>query len=336
MQSSDDENLLRRYGHSRDEAAFRELARRYGGLVYGACLHEVRRPDLAEDAAQAVFLDLARKASRIRIGGSLVPWLYKASKHAGRNALRAERRRSTVPLVDTIPAAATETPNDALFQALDALNSSEREAVVLRFVQGFSFTEVGRAQGVSEDAARMRVQRALKRLGTEYVPAFAPPAGLVVRLAALPLPKAAPLMNAPLLFASGSVAALTVAGAVTLRLQSPETIRNQASGTASASLAPRTYLPDAFSQKQAAKGDPTAVIDKPFTLAYHYTEQDLRTRAMREAEAKEVRRRLTPDVDADKMTPEDLEASVASALRSAPPIERDVTLSYDGTTLYID
>lgn len=103
MSARDDATLLRLYAHSGDEAAFRELAHRYGGLVYAACLREVRRPELAEDAAQAVFLDLARKAGRIRLKTPLVPWLYKAASLASRNVLRAERRGPTVPIDGSTP-----------------------------------------------------------------------------------------------------------------------------------------------------------------------------------------------------------------------------------------
>lgn len=336
MRSSNDEILLRLYARSGDEAAFRELARRYGGLVYAACLREVRRPDLAEDAAQAVFLDLARKAGRVRVGGSLVPWLYAASKHAGRNVLRAERRRPTVPLEDTLPAAPTDLPDDALFQALDALNSSDREAVVLRFVQGLSFAEVGQAQGVSEDAARMRVGRALKRLRTEYVPAFAPTAHLAARLATLPLPAPVTLMTTPLLLSAlGGVAVL--AGTTVLWPVIAFSISQRIPQNVSApATPPAPPLPPKFTDKEKTGVSPSRPIDKPFTLTYHYAERDLRTQTMREAEAKETRKRLTPYVDQDKMTPEDLENSVASALRLGLAIERDVTLSFDGTTLYID
>lgn len=216
MDSHDDETLLRRYAQERDEAAFRELALRYGALVYSACFREVRRSDWAEDATQAVFLALARKSGRLRVKTSLVPWLYATARLECRGLLRAERRRQgrEAPLNEEIlaPAAASD---DALFQALDALRASDREAVVLRFVQGLSLAEVGRTQGVSEDAARMRVQRALKRLRTEYVPVLTAPLGLVQRLATLTLPAPTPLMTAPVLLASGGLSALIVVGAAT-------------------------------------------------------------------------------------------------------------------------
>lgn len=339
MSVRDDESLLRAYARSGDEAAFRELARRYGGLVYGACLRDLRRPELAEDAAQAVFLDLARKAGRIRIKTSLVPWLYTAARLASRNVLRADRRRPTVPIDETVPAPEVSS-DDALFQALDALGAPEREAVILRFVQGLSLAEVGQAQGVSEDAARMRIQRALRRLRTEYVPSLAAPLGLAQRLATLPLPKATPLMTTPLLLASGGtvsiMATALVAGSALMR----------PSSSPSPSPSPGAISKPAPVLVAQAPGEPVVakptekgavpVIDRPFTLRYHYIERDLRSKAIRDRQADRYRRDLLKEVDADRMTPEQMEQSVAQMRNPRGSYERDLTVSFDGRTLYLE
>jgi RNA polymerase sigma factor (sigma-70 family) len=217
MEVRSDETLLRLYALHRDEAAFREVARRYGGLVYGACLHHLSRPELAEDAAQAVFLTLARKAGRVRIKTSLVPWLYEVAKRECRGVLRAERRRSSreMPLDEAIPAP-TDHVDEALFGALDALTGPEREVIVLRFVQGLSLAEVGKTQGISEDAARMRIQRALGRLRREYVPTVSAPLPFLERLASLALPKPSPIMTPPTLLATGGLASIALIGVVSV------------------------------------------------------------------------------------------------------------------------
>lgn len=340
MRAGDDESLLRAYGRQGDEAAFRELSRRYGGLVYGACLRETRRTDLAEDATQAVFLALARKAGRLRVRNSLVPWLYAASKLASRNVLRTERRRPTVALDETVPAPDLAT-DDALFQALDSLSTPEREAVVLRFLQGLSLFEVGQAQGVSEDAARMRVQRALKRLRTEYVPVLTAPLSLTERLTTLALPKPVPLMTTPLILTAGGVAALALVGASTLHLgsSSVSTFKpapNLASAQAKPPSSPaKTQPPSATVSKPSTGRGSVPMIDKPFTLAYHYTERDLRSQATRDADAERARKDFAPSVDKDQMTPEQLESTIAS-IRRPRNYERDMTFSFDGKTLYIE
>jgi RNA polymerase sigma factor (sigma-70 family) len=85
-----DNALLEQFITGRNEAAFAALVQRYGALVYGVCARVLRHVEDAEDAAQATFLVLARKASSIRTGTSLAGWLYRV---AFRIALHAKQRR---------------------------------------------------------------------------------------------------------------------------------------------------------------------------------------------------------------------------------------------------
>ena len=79
-----DAQLLRDYADHRTEAAFSEIVARHTDLVYSAALRQVSAPDLAGDVAQDVFRALASKASppanQLAGGGSLVGWLYLATR----------------------------------------------------------------------------------------------------------------------------------------------------------------------------------------------------------------------------------------------------------------
>jgi RNA polymerase sigma factor (sigma-70 family) len=87
--------LLRSYADARCEEAFAELVRRHFDLVYSAALRQVNgNASLAQDVAQTVLIDLARKAGSLANRESLAGWLYTSTRFAALNLMRAERRRT--------------------------------------------------------------------------------------------------------------------------------------------------------------------------------------------------------------------------------------------------
>src|SRR5262245_19666298 len=86
--------LLRRYAETRSEEAFVELVRRHLDLVYSAALRQVNGDaHLAQDVAQTVFADLARKAGPLSRRSVLTGWLYTSTHFAAAKVVRAGRRR---------------------------------------------------------------------------------------------------------------------------------------------------------------------------------------------------------------------------------------------------
>src|SRR5580765_482104 len=89
-----DGELLRRYAQSRSEESFGELVQRHLDLVYSAALRQVNGDThLAQDVAQSVFADLARKAASLADRSALTGWLYTSTHFAAAKAVRTERRR---------------------------------------------------------------------------------------------------------------------------------------------------------------------------------------------------------------------------------------------------
>jgi RNA polymerase sigma factor (sigma-70 family) len=168
-----DWELIQDYCRNGSESAFTALVKRHVDFVYCAALRQVRDPSLAEDTSQAVFLLLARKAQSFRPGTVLVSWLFRTTHFIAARALRSKYRRQRRELEVAnmnSQTTASETDHDwelvapVLDEALAALPQKDRDVVLLRFIARKSFSQVGAEIGVSEDAAKKRVSRALARL----------------------------------------------------------------------------------------------------------------------------------------------------------------------------
>lgn len=169
-----DAELLRRYVEQKDEPAFTDLVQRHIGLVYAAALRRTNgRAHLAEEIAQTVFSDLARKAVALRGHPTLTGWLYRSTRYTAIDAARAEQRREK--LAQSLATMSDETssaegPVDweklrpVIDEAMDRLSERDREIMLLRFFNGLTFGEVGAQLNLSENAARMRAERALEKL----------------------------------------------------------------------------------------------------------------------------------------------------------------------------
>ncbi len=168
----DDAQLLRRYVEKRSQEAFAELVQRHVNLVYFAALRRVGGDaHLADDVAQRVFADLARKAPTLRGRTALTGWLYTSTRFAAAQAVRSERRRRTheqeAQTMQEIHATADPDWNQlrpVIDEAMDELSDTDREAVLLRYFENQPLAAVGARFALSADAARMRVDRALEKL----------------------------------------------------------------------------------------------------------------------------------------------------------------------------
>src|SRR5689334_23319132 len=106
-----DRDLLRAFAATRDEAAFAALVRRHGPLVLGVCRRVLADAPEADDAFQAVFLVLARRAGSLRRPEQVASWLYGVAVRCARRvrAAAAARRAKEHPMSD-VPAPAAADP----------------------------------------------------------------------------------------------------------------------------------------------------------------------------------------------------------------------------------
>jgi RNA polymerase sigma factor (sigma-70 family) len=167
-----DSELLAQYAIRRDEGSFAELARRHIDHVYSTALRLVGGDThLAEDVTQAVFVDLARKASSLRECRALSGWLHTSTRYAAAKLVRTEQRRrereQTIVAMTHDPSSSEpewEQVRSVLDDSISELCAPDRDALLLRFFERKAFAEIGSLLGLSENAARMRVHRAVDKL----------------------------------------------------------------------------------------------------------------------------------------------------------------------------
>ncbi len=168
----EDRQLLRQFVEHNSQEAFSILTQRYTRLVYSVCHRELEDAETAEDVTQAVFLILARKAPHLSRRVVLSGWLFQTARFAARNArtrqarrMAAEQKRSELMSQEqSLDSEAWREIEPILNQSLAALRESERECLLLRYFQGLSHVEIGTALGLSEEAARKRLTRALEKM----------------------------------------------------------------------------------------------------------------------------------------------------------------------------
>jgi len=171
---SEDAQLLSRYAKDRSEAAFAELTKRHVDLVYSAALRLVHgNVQSAQDVTQQVFTEAALQAKRLARHPALVGWLYTTTRQMALRVIRTEQRRQAREqeantmnelLRDDTPPAEWSQLSPVIEEALHELSEKDRHAILLRYFQNRSLHEVGTALDLTENAARMRVDRALDKL----------------------------------------------------------------------------------------------------------------------------------------------------------------------------
>jgi RNA polymerase sigma factor (sigma-70 family) len=169
-----DDELLRvaRAGRDPDgEAAFAVLVERHGPLVYHTCYVALRHTHDAEDAFQATFLVLARKANSLSARRNLGPWLYEVARrvaaHAKAAALRRERHERLAAGSESRedPPDKSE-PTRLLHAALDRLPARFRLPIVLCDLEELSYQDAAERLGWTLPTIRNRLSRGRRRLQT--------------------------------------------------------------------------------------------------------------------------------------------------------------------------
>ena len=217
--------LLDRFVTRRDEAAFEALVSRHGPMVLGVCRRLLRDPNDVDDAFQATFLVLVRKAGSLRRRDLLGNWLYGvAYRVAVRSRAVASRRAATetASAVAASPAREPAAPMPELYEELQRLPERYRVAVVLCYLEGLTHEEAASRLGWPVGTVKGRLSRArellrlrLTRRGLTLATASAVPSLLAIdAVTAVPAALVEPTLKAAALVAAGQ---FTAAGLIVTR-----------------------------------------------------------------------------------------------------------------------
>jgi RNA polymerase sigma factor (sigma-70 family) len=166
-----DKELLERFAASRDpggELAFTTLVARHGPMVLNVCRRILRNPSDADDAFQAIFLVLVRRAGSIRFGNMLAPWLYGVSVRVARRVRVMGARRSPIAwdedALESIPDRGSGVHSGldlrlAIDDALALLPASFRAAIGLCYLEGLTHEEAADKLGCPVGTVRSRLAR---------------------------------------------------------------------------------------------------------------------------------------------------------------------------------
>jgi RNA polymerase sigma factor (sigma-70 family) len=166
-----DHQLLERFALSRDEAAFATLLRRHGPMVLAVCRSVLHNLHDAEDAFQATFLVLARKAGSIHRRALVSSWLQRVAYHlavdAQANAARRrllEQRAAIMPSADPVLDLSLRELRRVLNEEIQQLPDEFRAPLVLCCVEEKSLGEAARLLGWTKGTVKGRLQRGRERL----------------------------------------------------------------------------------------------------------------------------------------------------------------------------
>ena len=201
-----DAELVERFVARRDptaEAAFTVLVRRHGPMVHRVCRAIVRDHHAAQDASQATFLVLARKAGSLRVGNSLGPWLHGvACRVAAKARAAATRRRAHEARVagmtpTLVSDGLREDLGPMIHEEIARLPDRYRTPIILCDLEGRTYEEAARAMGRPVGTIKSRLARGREQLRGRMIRRGVAPTGPCLRRIPLRSSRRDPLPGLP-------------------------------------------------------------------------------------------------------------------------------------------
>jgi len=161
-----------------DLTAYREILRRYEGLVYNTCYKVIGNAEDAQEVSQDALIQIFHKLNQFEGRAAFKTWLYKIVHNYCRNRLsKIIRRRhgkeayeGEMVKTENDPAASLdkEDLSEKVKEALNKLKDKDREIIVLKFMSGLTLQEISEVLDLGLSAAKMRLYRALEAFKDAY------------------------------------------------------------------------------------------------------------------------------------------------------------------------
>lgn len=162
-----------------DLEAYRELVKRYEGLVYNVCMKFLGSREDAEEVAQDSLLQVFHKIHQFQGRSAFKTWLYKIVHNFCRNRISKivrkreiqeayEEHAKETPLSDQFGSSDSAEKNARIQEALDKLKPKEKEIIIYKFISGMTLQEISEVTGIGVSAAKMRYYRAMEAFKEAY------------------------------------------------------------------------------------------------------------------------------------------------------------------------
>jgi len=214
-----DSELLAGFAENGSQADFAVLVERYGNMVHGVCLRVLGDHHEAQDATQAVFLTLARKAGSLRRDPSVGGWLYTVARRLAKDWRNTRTRRQTretdamhEPTNPTEPSPEMESFREELDEAISQLPARYQWPLVLFHLQGCSLEQTSRQLGLNPKTASTRLVRAREMLRRKLVRRGVTVGSVGALTALLSTESGAAVLPATIVSATAKAAGLAAAG----------------------------------------------------------------------------------------------------------------------------
>lgn len=164
-----------------DIDAFEELVEKYKNKLFSFLIKMTYSRQDSEEILQEVFIRAFNNINKYDDRWMFSTWLYRIAINTYRSYMKRTKKFKTIPIDDIVihrNSTVEGNPEDAyernekrheVISLIKKLNEKQRIPLILKYVKGFSYTEIGKVMGISKEAAKMKILRAKKNICKWYM-----------------------------------------------------------------------------------------------------------------------------------------------------------------------